>query len=155
MNLLEFVGKFEKFCYGALIVVLMVFLVFALGELVWVLKLSMTNAITPVPTPAPTPGLLQSDGLTSVLGTVLLVLIGIELLDTMMEYFRENAIHVEIVVLLAIIAVARKVILLNPGPNDGFELIGIGVVIIGLSGAYYMIKKAGITFGPQGLKQKE
>jgi hypothetical protein len=47
------------------------------------------------------------------------------------------------------------VILLNPGPDDGFELIGIGVVIIGLSGAYYMIKKAGVTFGPKGLHGKD
>ena len=48
------------------------------------------------------------------LGGFLLVLIGIELLDTIKAYFRENTIHVEIVILLAIIAIARKVILLDP-----------------------------------------
>ena len=54
----------------------------------------------------------------AVLGAFLLVLIGVELLDTIKAYFRENAIHVEIVVLLAIIAVARKVILLDPYRDD-------------------------------------
>jgi hypothetical protein len=31
-------------------------------------------------------------------------------------------------------------------PNEfGFELMGIGVIVIGLAGGYYLIKKAGIT----------
>ena len=72
----------------------------------------------------------------------------------MLEYFRENAIHVEIVVLLSIIAIARKVILLEPSTTNGLELVGIGVVIIGLSAAYFLIKKAGITVG-HGNQSKE
>jgi uncharacterized membrane protein (DUF373 family) len=51
--------------------------------------------------------------------------------------------------LLAIIAVARKVILLDPAnmtsSEFGFELMGIGVIVVGLSAGYYLIKKAGIT----------
>ena len=135
---LKFVNKFERFIYGVLIALLMVVLCFAVGELVWVLFLSLSN---------PPPLLLQNHELTNVLGVFLLVLIGVELLDTMLEYFRENAIHVEIVVLLSIIAIARKVILLDPTTTNGLELIGIGVIIIGLSAAYFMIKKAGITIG--------
>jgi|SRR5208337_171069 len=146
MDMPEFVNKFEKFFYGALIVLLMIVLVFALGELVWDIIIAVAN---------PPVGLLQNAALVEVLGTFLLVLIAIELLDTMMEYFRENAIHVEIVVLLAIIAIARKVILLDPSQTNGIELIGIGVVIIGLAGAYYMIRKAGITFGPKGMHKNE
>ena len=135
---LKFVNIFERFIYGVLIALLMVVLCFAVGELVWVLFLSLSN---------PPPLLLQNHELTNVLGVFLLVLIGVELLDTMLEYFRENAIHVEIVVLLSIIAIARKVILLDPTTTNGLELIGIGVIIIGLSAAYFMIKKAGITVG--------
>jgi uncharacterized membrane protein (DUF373 family) len=153
MNLLEFVGKFEKCFYGALIVLLMIVLVFALGDLSITLVQKVINTDTSGNNPENIPGILTSDELTEVLGNFLLVLIGIELLDTIMEYFRENAIHVEIVVLLSIIAIARKVILLNPNNTSGFELIGIGIVIMGLAGAYYLIKKAGITFGPKGLKQ--
>jgi uncharacterized membrane protein (DUF373 family) len=98
--------------------------------------------------------LLENYELTNVLGAFLLVLIAVELLDTILEYFRENAIHVEIVVLLSIIAIARKVILLDPATTNGMELIGIGVIILGLSAAYFMIKKAGITIG-SGLAPKE
>ena len=142
---LKFVNKFERFIYGVLIALLMVVLCFAVGELVWVMFTSLAN---------PPPLLLQNHELTNVLGVFLLVLIAVELLDTMLEYFRENAIHVEIVVLLSIIAIARKVILLDPTTTNGLELIGIGVIIIGLSAAYFMIKKAGITVG-KGLPPKE
>ena len=99
-----------------------------------------------------TPGLLKSHELITVLGAFLLVLIGIELLDTIKAYFVENTIHVEIVILLAIIAMARKVILLDPTSADpmafGFELMGIGVIVVGLSAGYYLIKKAGLLSYP-------
>ena len=136
--LIKFVEKFERYIYGALIGLLMFLLVFTLVELVWVIYTSLTNF--PI-------GLLENFELVNVLGVFLLVLIGVELLDTMLEYFKNNAIHVEIVVLLAIIAIARKVILLEPSTTNGLELIGIGVIVVGLAAAYFMLKKAGITIG--------
>src|SRR5208337_1961225 len=142
-DMLDIVAKFEKILYGALILLLMVVLVIAIVQLAWTIFTPLTN---------PPAGLLENYGLANVLGAFLLVLIGVELLDTMMEYFRENAIHVEIVVLLAIIAIARKVILLDPATTTGIEMIGIGVVILGLAGAYYLIKKAGFTIGKGGLQ---
>jgi uncharacterized membrane protein (DUF373 family) len=145
MKALEVVTQFERIIYGALIALLMVVLVFAVGELAWLLISNLGN--TPIL-------LLENHELTNVLGAFLLVLIGVELLDTMLEYFRENAIHVEIVVLLSIIAIARKVILLDPATTDGLELVGIGFIILGLSAAYFLIKKAGITIGP-GNQPKE
>jgi uncharacterized membrane protein (DUF373 family) len=95
--------------------------------------------------------LLETPKLIAVLGAFLLVLICIELLDTIKAYFKENTIHVEIVILLAIIAISRKVILLDPtgmtGVEYGVEMMGIGVIVISLAAAYYFLKKAGITIG--------
>jgi uncharacterized membrane protein (DUF373 family) len=140
--MIEIVNKFEKGIYASLMIMLMVVLFAAIVDLIWLLIQSLV--IT-------TPYLLESHEMILVLGAFLLVLIGVELLDTIKAYFRENAIHVEIVVLLAIIAVARKVILLDPtgmtGIEYGFELIGIGVIIVGLAAGYYLIKKAGFTVG--------
>ncbi|WAC03984.1 MAG: phosphate-starvation-inducible PsiE family protein [Methanoregula sp.] len=137
--MLELVDKFERIVYAVLMLLLMVVLLFAIGELCYLLISSLTN---------PPPMLLENHELTNVLGVFLLILIGIELLDTIKAYFLENAIHFEIVILLAIVAIARKVILLDPAsaPNPefiGMELIGIGVVVLGLAGAYFLIKKAG------------
>jgi uncharacterized membrane protein (DUF373 family) len=138
--MIELVNKFEKCVYAVLIGLLILVLVGSLIDLVWLLYDSLF--IT-------TPALIESRELIAVLGAFLLVLIGVELLDTIKAYFHENAIHVEIVMLLAIIAVARKVILLDPAnmtsSEFGFELMGIGVIVVGLSAGYYLIKKAGIT----------
>jgi uncharacterized membrane protein (DUF373 family) len=138
--MIELVNKFEKGVYAVLMALLMLVLVGSLIDLVWLLYDSLF--IT-------TPALIESRELIAVLGAFLLVLIGVELLDTIKAYFHENAIHVEIVMLLAIIAVARKVILLDPTGTTGFEfgveLMGIGVIVVGLSAGYYLIKKAGIT----------
>jgi uncharacterized membrane protein (DUF373 family) len=140
MKMIEIVNKFEKMVYAVLMALLMLVLVGSLLDLIWLLYKALIFE---------TPALLETRELIAVLGAFLLVLIGVELLDTIKAYFHENTIHVEIVVLLAIIAVARKVILLDPSgmsANEfGFELMGIGVVVVGLAAGYYLIKKAGIT----------
>jgi uncharacterized membrane protein (DUF373 family) len=141
--MIEIVNKFEKVIYASLMIMLMAVLVAAVVDLALVLVDSLIDT---------TPWLLQPHEMINILGGFLLVLIGVELLETIKAYFRENSIHVEIVVLLAIIAIARKVILLDPssmsGTDYGIELMGIGVIVVGLSAGYYLIKKAGIKIGP-------
>jgi uncharacterized membrane protein (DUF373 family) len=138
--MIEIVNKFEKMIYAVLMILLMVVLIITLLDLGYVLFKDLILE---------TPMILDTLTFTGVMGTFLLVLIGVELLDTIKAYFIENTIHVEIVVLLAIIAVARKVILLEPTQiitlEYGFELMGIGVIVLGLAASYYLIKKAGIT----------
>jgi uncharacterized membrane protein (DUF373 family) len=147
--MIEIVNKFEKIIYAALMIMLMVVLVAAIIDLGYILFRSIFDI---------SPWLLESHEMILVLGAFLLVLIGVELLDTIKAYFKENAIHVEIVVLLAVIAVARKVILLDPtemtGFEYGFEMMGIGVIVVGLAAGYYLIKKAGLSIGPDGLKRE-
>ena len=144
--MIEVVNKFEKGVYAILMALLMVVLIGSLLDLVKLLFGALWTE---------SPALLESRELIAILGAFLLVLIGVELLDTIKAYFRENVIHVEIVVLLAIIAIARKVILLDPTgmtPFEfGFELMGIGVIVVGLGAGYYLIKKAGITIGHGGI----
>jgi uncharacterized membrane protein (DUF373 family) len=86
--------------------------------------------------------MLETSVIITILGAFLLVLICIELLDTIKAYFYENTIHVEIVILLAIIAISRKVILLDPtgmsGIEFGVEMMGIGVIVICLAAGYFL-----------------
>ncbi|MDD4255640.1 MAG: phosphate-starvation-inducible PsiE family protein [Methanofollis sp.] len=85
---------------------------------------------------------LENHEILGVLGLFLLVLIGIELLETIRTYIEDHRIHVEVILLVALIAVARKIILLDSGEMNDLTLIGIGFVIIALSGGYYLVKKA-------------
>ena len=135
--MIEIVNKFEKCVYALLMVLLMIVLVAGLYDLISSMYHFLIDS---------TPWILSPSEVILVLGGFLLVLIGVELLDTIKAYFIENTIHVEIIILLAIIAMARKVILLNPAPADpvafAFELMGIGVIVVGLGAGYYFIKKA-------------
>ena len=141
--MIEIVNKFEKAVYAVLMIMLMIVLIAALLELVATMYDTLWEH---------TRYILNPTEMISVLGGFLLVLIGVELLDTIKAYFIENTIHVEIIILLAIIAMARKVILLDPTAMEpfafGFELMGIGVIVVGLSAGYYLIKKAGALTYP-------
>jgi uncharacterized membrane protein (DUF373 family) len=88
--------------------------------------------------------LIDLNDLMDLFGVFMLVLIGIELLDTIKVYLRHNVVHVEVVVLVAIIAMARKVVALKIEELSGTHIIGIGVLIISLALAYYLIRKAGL-----------
>jgi uncharacterized membrane protein (DUF373 family) len=91
---------------------------------------------------------LSNYEILEIFGYFLLILIGIELLETIKAYLLKNEIHVEIIVLVAIIAVARKIILLDPF-MEGAEalnsagMIALGVVVIALAASYYLVKKSG------------
>jgi len=86
--------------------------------------------------------LLDIDQLLVIFGYFLLVLIGIELLETFKIYLEENVINVQVVLLVAIIAIARKVIILDVKSLPSMTLIGIGVIVVSLSIGYYLVKKS-------------
>jgi len=129
----RFVERFEHVTYIALIVFLVVLLSFSLLELGWM----VVTAVFEVSTYR-----LDSDELFDLLGYFLLILIGLELLETIKAYLDKREFHVEIVILAAIIAIARKVILLDT--STAGELIGIALIIIALCGGYYLVRRAGL-----------
>jgi uncharacterized membrane protein (DUF373 family) len=94
--------------------------------------------------------LLEVDELLEIFGFFLLILIGVELLETIKAYLRDNVIHVEIVLEVALIAVARKVIVLDLSKYDGLGVLAIAALIIALAGAFSLERRArrGATAGP-------
>ena len=71
----------------------------------------------------------------------LLVLIGVELLETVKMYLTQKTVHVEVVYTVAMIAIARKVIILDIKEVSGLTLIGIATIIVALSSGYYLLTK--------------
>ncbi len=135
---------FERFTYVALIVFLVVVLLFTLVELGWLLFAGLFEG---------TIYRLTSLELFDLFGYFLLVLIGLELLETIKAYLEKNEFHVEIIILVAIIAISRKVILLGTAPAD--ELVGIALIIIALCGGYYLIRRAGLPRSFPSGRQEE
>ena len=86
--------------------------------------------------------LLDSEELLELFGAFLLVMIGLELLNTIKIYITEKTVHVEVVLVVGIIAIARKVVVLEPEMLDGTTLLGIAAVIFALTVGYYFVRLA-------------
>ncbi len=80
--------------------------------------------------------------LLQLLDRLLLILIGLEVLQNLTAYLRDHTFQTELVVLTALTAVARKLIVMPPGQEkDPLTLIGVGVVILCLAGAYALLRQ--------------
>jgi uncharacterized membrane protein (DUF373 family) len=80
-------------------------------------------------------------GLIQLLDRLLLLLIGLEVLQNITAYLKDQSIHTEMVLLTALTAVARKVIVMPPGHDkDPILLLGVGAVIVCLAAAYNLLR---------------
>lgn len=86
--------------------------------------------------------LLDMKELLEVFGFFMLVLIGLELLETITAYLEEEALHVEVVFLVAMVAVARKIVILEYKEASPTLLLGIAAIILALSTGYFCVKRA-------------
>jgi uncharacterized membrane protein (DUF373 family) len=83
---------------------------------------------------------LEIDELFRIFGFFFIILIGFELIETVEMYFKDNIIHAEVVLLVSVIAVSRKVILLDLDKYNPLAIIGLAAIIIAIGGCYSLIK---------------
>ena len=69
------------------------------------------------------------------------ILIAIELIDTFNVYIKEHRIKAQSILLIGLIAIGRKLLVLDLGHADGLNNIGLASIIIALSLGYYLVKK--------------
>jgi len=127
----KYLRNFEKFITVSLIIMMAVVILLATIELGWII---INDIITPPVL------LLDINEMLDIFGLFLLVLIGIELLETIKAYLSERVIRVEVVIIVALIAIARKVIILDVKELSSLTLIGIAAIILALSAGYYLLK---------------
>ena len=81
--------------------------------------------------------------LINLLDRLLLIFIALEVLQNVTAYLRDQVVQIELVLLTALTAVARKVIVLPPGTeNKPILMVGFGVIVISLAGAYALVLTA-------------
>jgi len=132
--------KFERIIVSTLLVMMAVTILLATVELAWLI---IKDVITPPII------LLEINELLDIFGLFLLVLLGIELISTLKTYLIENVVHVEVVFAVALIAIGRKVIILDIKEISSLSLLGIAAIIIALSVGYFLVKR---TFHGKGLQ---
>jgi uncharacterized membrane protein (DUF373 family) len=128
----EILKKFERIIVLALIGMMMVVVMLATIELGWII---IKDIISPPVV------LMEIEELLEIFGFFLLVLIGVELLETIKAYLVEKVVHVEIVLEVALIAIARKVIILDLEKYGSLTLLGIASLILSVAVAFYAVKK--------------
>jgi uncharacterized membrane protein (DUF373 family) len=135
------INRFERAVVVALIVMMM--LVVGVGTLDLARKIVSDLWSPPI-------ALLQVDELLDVFGFFLLILIGLELLETIKAYLNDKMVHVEVVLEVALIAVARKIIVLDLSKHDGVTILAIAALIIALSSAFLIVLLRRRIAGPPG-----
>jgi uncharacterized membrane protein (DUF373 family) len=83
------------------------------------------------------------EGLIRLLDQVLVILIALEVLQNLTAYMREHVVQIELVLVTALTAVARKVIVMPPGVHKNpADLIGLGFAVLSLAGAYWLVRQS-------------
>jgi uncharacterized membrane protein (DUF373 family) len=82
------------------------------------------------------------DVVHDVFAQFLLILIGLELMKTVLMYLEDHVVHVEVVLTVAIIAIARHAIDINYKEVNPLVLLGTGLLVLALTLGYYLFKRA-------------
>lgn len=127
-----FLERFERLLTQALLVLIALVVVLATVELAWLL---VKDVLTPPLF------LLEIEELQELFGQFLLVLIGVELMYTVKLYIEDRAIHVEAVLAVALIAVARKIIILEPKELPPGALLGVAALVVALAAGHYLVQR--------------
>jgi uncharacterized membrane protein (DUF373 family) len=75
-------------------------------------------------------------------GLFLNVLIALEILENITAYLKKHVIQVELVIVTSLIAVSRKIIILDLEKKDSNDLIALAIAVFSLSISYLVIRLA-------------
>lgn len=130
--MIDLLKKFERIITGTLLVMLALVIVLAMIELGWLLVQDILK---------PPMFILEVEDLLEIFGVFLLVLIGLELLETIKHYYIDGRIDLKVIFAVALTALGRKIIILEPEKIGSSTLIGIGIIIFALVAGYFVVSK--------------
>jgi len=83
-----------------------------------------------------------SQSLFVIFGAFLNILIALEILENITAYLRKHVFQVELVIVTSLIAVARKIIILDLEKTPGLSLIGLALAVLALAASYWIIRRS-------------
>jgi len=124
----------EKFEYTVTLVLLLLIALIVVGSVVELARIMFLEFVDgPV-------YVFELQDIIGFLGFFLVVLITLELMRSVWVYVNDHTIHIRVMFEIAIIAVTRKIILLEPG-TEPLYLVGIAALVISLAGGYYLVAR--------------
>lgn len=135
--MIKFTKYLERFLIGGILIVMSIILILAFVDIVITIKKQIL-----------VDSFLNFDAgeLMNLFSVFLVLLIGLELLETVKAYLKDDIVHVEFIILVAIIAIARKVIVWDFDRYSTYELLSLAGMMMALGATYFLIKKAEIKF---------
>jgi uncharacterized membrane protein (DUF373 family) len=111
--------------------VLMVFvIIMGVIDVVWVLYQRLM---------APPFMLLEISDILGTFGAFMAVLIAIEIFVNITVYLRDDVIHIQIVMATALMAIARKIIILDLKEVDIHDMLGLAAITMAMSIGYWLV----------------
>ena len=138
-NYLQLIDRGEQSLAKLLGILLLVVLVAGTVQLTSVVFVALLQPDTP----------WLGSKMNAVLGDLLTLLIAVEVLQNVTSYLRRHVVQIELVLLTAMTAVARKVIVLPPGAENKPELLGgLGIAVVALAAAFWLVRSVNIRQPP-------
>ena len=144
--MLPYIEKFERVIINTLLILMASVVVLSTIELAWILVMDVLT---------PPVFLLEIHEMLEIFGLFLLVLIGIELLHSIKIYIVRREFHLETVLTVAMIAVARKIIVLEPKELPEGAILGIATLVLALALGYYVMRRSRKEIGDSDLESKK
>lgn len=119
-----------------LVVLMTLVIVWGVADVVWVLYGKLTT---------PPLMLLTISDIFSTFGAFIAVMIAIEIFENLTIYLRKNVIEVELVMATALMAIARKVIVLDYKELSAEYVWATGGVVLAMSVGYWLVKHQRIS----------
>jgi uncharacterized membrane protein (DUF373 family) len=132
-----FSARFETIVVGFAQALLIGVIAMVVLELTWLLVSQTATRLRDISNVADLQRTVQG-----AFGGVLLILLGLELLESLRTYFTEHRIRLELILVAATIAVGRHVILIDLEHADGLQLIGVGALVLALTTGCYLTKRS-------------
>ena len=88
--------------------------------------------------------IVDAEGLMELFSLILILLIGVELIDGIKAYLDDQIIHVELILLIAIIAISRKVVVWDFDKHSHNELYSLAAMILALGVSYLLVKQGAL-----------
>jgi uncharacterized membrane protein (DUF373 family) len=131
-SFLALLGRFQRALARVVSLALVVVIIVATAQLL----LGIAAHLVPGQLP------LIGTELNTVLGDVLTLLIAVEVLENVASYLREEGLQLQLVLITAITAVARKIIVLpSDSGNSPLYLLGLGGATLALCVAYWLVEQ--------------
>ena len=130
--LLKVLHRAIKFAIRILAVLMVLVIFWSIADVVYVLYNKLTS---------PPYFLLDIEDILQTFGAFMVVLIAVEIFINIRLYLGSNIIPVELVIATALMAVARKVIVLDLKLVTSEQIVGLALVTLALGISYWLVKQ--------------